>query len=396
MSVFVLRYVRIADLFTTTAKFQQTHEKQVNGRIIVDPDTFLASNPDAMTRLDPDLSLSRDSSSGFSYNNDDYDSLGDLDLSLPAKEAKDERPKQDTFKIYWNDEKYEMSDEQAVIASPYTQGFDLVQKEWIEVLVDDVQDIAWDDTCFDKLAVDENVKSTLITLVELHEESRMKFRDIVARKGVGRVFLLHGPPGAGKTLTAETISEHVRKPLYYATSGELGTDVTQAESSLQKIFNLAQTWAAVLLIDEADVFLARRTPTDIVRNAFVSVFLRTLEYYQGIMILTTNRRHDFDEAFESRIHISIHYELPDATQRAMIWRNMFLSFQPADSFNSDMIEKLARKYEISGREIKNLFSTALAMVGRRPDQLVKLEDIQRLYTLNRPKGESLSRRGTGL
>ena len=181
----------------------------------------------------------------------------------------------------------------------------------------------------------------------------------------------------------ETIAEHVQKPLYCATSRELGTNVTKAEESLEQIFELAQTWKAVLLIDEADVFLAKRTATDIERNAFVSIFLRTLEYYQGIIILTTNRHDDFDEAFESRIHISIHYDLPDTQQRITIWRNLFNKWQNPKDFDDEMIRQLAECYETNGRAINNLFSTALALVG--PGTAVKTEDIERLYKMKGAK-----------
>ena len=178
----------------------------------------------------------------------------------------------------------------------------------------------------------------------------------------------------------------MQKPLYCATSGELGTNVTKAEESLDQIFELAQTWKAVLLIDEADVFLAKRTATDIERNAFVSIFLRTLEYYQGIIILTTNRHEDFDDAFESRIHISIHYDLPDTQQRITIWRNLFNKWQSPKDFDDEMIRQLAERYETNGRAINNLFSTALALVG--PGTAVKAEDIERLYKMNRAKRQT--------
>src|SRR5450755_1316672 len=103
------------------------------------------------------------------------------------------------------------------------------------------------------------------------------------------------------TSMIETIAESTQKPLYWVTSGELGTEVTATDSRLRTIFGLAKAWDAILLLDEADVFLAKRTHTDIVRNAFVSIFLRSIEYYQGILFLTSNRREEFDEAFQSRI-----------------------------------------------------------------------------------------------
>ena len=85
--------------------------------------------------------------------------------------------------------------------------------------------------------------------------------------------------------------------------------------------DMTSTWRAVLLIDEADVFLERRSLHDIHRNAMVSVFLRVLEYYSGILFLTTNRVTTFDDAFKSRIHIPIRYTDLTVDSRRQIWRN---------------------------------------------------------------------------
>lgn len=57
----------------------------------------------------------------------------------------------------------------------------------------------------------------------------------------------------------------------------------EVEDTLQTAFQLAQSWDCIMLLDEADIFLAQRTNQDIERNALVSVFLRVLEYYEGIL-----------------------------------------------------------------------------------------------------------------
>jgi len=111
----------------------------------------------------------------------------------------------------------------------------------------------------------------------------------------------------GKTLTAEGISEFLQKPLYMVGAGKLGTDSRTLETQLSRILDIAHVWGAVLLLDEADVFLERRPVHDLQRNALVSIFLRLLEYFQGILFLTTNRVETFDEAFQSRIHMALRY-----------------------------------------------------------------------------------------
>ncbi|KAL6875816.1 hypothetical protein HDV57DRAFT_510631 [Trichoderma longibrachiatum] len=132
--------------------------------------------------------------------------------------------------------------------------------------------------------------------------------DLIRGKGNGLVILLHGPPGTGKTLTAEAVALENSKPLFPITCGDLGFTPDKVEQSLKDIFRYAHLWDCILLLDEADVFLTRRNVTDVQRNALVSVFLRVLEYYSGILFLTTNRVGAIDEAFRSRIHITLHYK----------------------------------------------------------------------------------------
>jgi len=78
-------------------------------------------------------------------------------------------------------------------------------------------------------------------------------------------------------------------------------------------------WGCVLLLDEADIFLQKRDRADLRRNSLVSVFLRVLEYYSGILFLTTNRVGMFDEAFKSRIHISLYYPPLDRKAYLAMW-----------------------------------------------------------------------------
>lgn len=69
----------------------------------------------------------------------------------------------------------------------------------------------------------------------------------------------------------------MRKPLYVVGAGDLGTDASTLDNALTKIFALIPLWDAVVLIDEADVFLEERGPADLERNAMVAVFLRQIE-----------------------------------------------------------------------------------------------------------------------
>jgi len=68
----------------------------------------------------------------------------------------------------------------------------------------------------------------------------------------------------------ESIAESAHRPLYHVSTGELSVDVSRLEKQLTDIFRLGLRWGAVVLIDEADVLMARRSTTELTRNAIVA------------------------------------------------------------------------------------------------------------------------------
>jgi len=140
--------------------------------------------------------------------------------------------------------------------------------------------VDWNDAAFDGLVLGSKQKKLIHSLVRQHAKKETNFDDIIKGKGQGLIGLLAGTPGCGKTLTAEAVAEVTHKPLYVLSAGELGITPTSLESTLARVLDLAQMWNAVLLLDEAEVFLTQRNTLDVGRNALVSIFLRRLEYYQ--------------------------------------------------------------------------------------------------------------------
>jgi hypothetical protein len=186
----------------------------------------------------------------------------------------------------------------------------------------------------------------------LTAEMDMLMDDIVEGKSGGTTVLCAGPAGVGKTLTAEVYSEIIKRPLYRVHSGQLGLNVAEMEKALKDTLTRAQRWGAVMLIDEADVYIKRRDD-NIAANAVVGVFLRVLEYFNGLLFLTTNRVDDIDEAIISRCIAMIKYYPPDSDDRLKIWQVMSTQFNL--DVKTDLIAQLVEIFpRATGRDIKGL------------------------------------------
>lgn len=262
----------------------------------------------------------------------------------------------------------------------------------------------------------------MLSFVESQLRNKKHFDDVIEGKGIflhfaggggiygkltattvgqGIVILLEGSPGVGKTLTAEartypahtfspppsssrltehtrTVADRLRRPLYAMSIAELGRSAAELESCLTMILEVAVKWDAVVLLDEADVFLEKRRSVgggggnNLERNGIVAIFLRLLEYFRGVLFMTTNRVRAIDPAFQSRIHLQIAYPDLDVAARRQIWERMVAMSTTTTTTDDDEegeeekgrsgigaeeLDRLARA-ELNGREIKNLVKSA--------------------------------------
>jgi Cdc6-like AAA superfamily ATPase len=96
-----------------------------------------------------------------------------------------------------------------------TKGFNLRTKKWVDLNMDQIGPVVWNEKAFDSLVLNKGKKTKeLITALVSKQISSSKSTDVIAGKGNGLILLLHGGPGTGKTLTAEGVAELAKKPLY--------------------------------------------------------------------------------------------------------------------------------------------------------------------------------------
>jgi hypothetical protein len=175
-----------------------------------------------------------------------------------------------------------LTDEHCLLATPWIIGLDLKTKDWAKFCVSDLAPIVWNDAAFEHLVLPNNEKELAWAFVESKALAANDFDDFVQDKGKGVIILMFGPPGVGKTYTAEAVAERSRVPLYAMSAGSLGTSPQQVEAALDRALELCWMWNAMLLLDEADVFLSARTDSDITRNELVAGKFNSSSCYKAL------------------------------------------------------------------------------------------------------------------
>lgn len=259
----------------------------IKGRVVIDtygwnrfePNFAIYTNP--LSEKDTTSSGIRDTSRDDEANNDDDDG----EVSYAGSEVDFDGTFADGDCVDGGDEEAKrppLTEEQKLIASPLVRGYSLKSKQWLNMFVNSVKEIDWQCNAFESLVLPSNQKELILGFTETQRKFKTSFDDVIEGKGKGIILLLCGPPGVGKTLTAESVAEEMRVPLYMMSAGDLGLDPGSVEEKLSDILEMCTKWNAILLLDEADVFLEERSLHELERNKLVTIFLRVLEYYVSI------------------------------------------------------------------------------------------------------------------
>jgi DNA replication protein DnaC len=223
-----------------------------------------------------------------------------------------EAPERDKLQI--------VPDAELHFCAPTVLGYSFTRRKWGRFKPTGFSEIQWSTDAFDYLVLPKPKKTLIRNLVVA--DGKDLVTDVVSGKGGGCLLILYGPPGTGKTLTAEAIADELRRPLMVVSAGELGNSAPDIEQNFTSVLNTARLWNAIMLLDEADVFLDSRSRNDHYHNAIVGTFLRLLEYHHQVIFLTTNRIATLDDAVRSRVSVAIEYPDLNRQTRKDVWRKV--------------------------------------------------------------------------
>jgi hypothetical protein len=243
---------------------------------------------------------------------------------------------------------------------PVVRGFNLSIHEYVDCHIANLDEYQYDEKLIEKLVLPREHKDLVDALTG---GAIKRMADIIKGKAQGIIVLASGKPGTGKTLTAEVYSEAIKRPLYMVQCSQLGTDEEKLEKLLTEVLDRATRWRAILLIDESDVYIHERGD-DIQQNAIVGVFLRLLEYFNGILFLTTNRETIIDDAIISRVTAHVRYDVPDNDEdKKRLWT--ILCTQYGVKVTTVLLNCALKEFpKISGRSIRQLIRLGKFMADR--------------------------------
>jgi hypothetical protein len=252
-----------------------------------------------------------------------------------------------------------------ILLPPTIYGYDMHEHRWRKLLVSNTAPVIWNKNSFEHLVLPQRTKDRLITVVT-SMISNGNVDNSTSGKSDGLVLLLQGARESGKTFAAEAIAEFIERPLHRIDCVDIGNNVEKLERYLQFIFQIRTTWGCVVHLDDANMFIKAG-------NALMSVFLRFLKYYDGILIITSDHSVNMVEVIKSRIHVVLFFGDLDYSGRTKMWRNSVHGLQKTNFVANvdgllDKVTVLA-ELELNARQIRDMIRKAICFANVRGETL---------------------------
>jgi hypothetical protein len=235
--------------------------------------------------------------------------------------------------------------------------------------------MSWDDLVLTPQTKDEidHIKIWLS-----HNASLLEDKNLSRKIKPGYRALFYGPPGTGKTLTVSLLGKEFNKEVYRVDLSQVVSKyIGETEKNLEKIFSKAENKDWILFFDEADALFGKRTNVssshDRFANQEVSYLLQRVEDFPGLLILASNFKNNLDKAFTRRFHAMVHFPMPVAAERLLIWeKSLPQNLLVSDDVN---LNDLAQRYELSGASILNITQFAALKALHRTDNRINSYDL---------------------
>jgi hypothetical protein len=223
---------------------------------------------------------------------------------------------------------------------------------------------SWDDLVVSPATRDE------LWLLERRCRSRERLWDTMPAafgscSGAGVRALFTGSSGTGKSLAARLLAAVLGKDLYrLELSAVVNKYLGETEKNLDRVLTNAEALDVVLLVDEGDALLARRTDVQTANDRYANLetnyLLQRLESFEGIVVVTTNAEQRLDEAFERRLDVVIDFPAPGPQERLSIWD---IHLAPRHAVDDDFLREVAGRCAMAGGQIRNavLHASLLAL-----------------------------------
>lgn len=275
----------------------------------------------------------------------------------------------------------------------FARAFDLAAEAEYVIPTDAMARYVYEPKLRERLVLPET-HSRIIDILTQSTDSALS--DVVHGKSMGNLILCKGEPGMGKTLTAEVISEVLQRPLYVVDAssiiepkkrGDYGMESVPLREHLEDIYSRVRRWDAVLLFDEADVVLGKRGE-DLARNKITAELLRSLENFERLAFLTTNRPDDVDDAIVSRCVAILEYLPPVGEDAVLAWKSLGRLIGE-DAVTDDMARELVGEFpSIPPRDIKQMLNLA-RRVADKESRPVDVDLIRELAVFRSHTPESM-------
>ena len=242
--------------------------------------------------------------------------------------------------------------------------------------------LTWED-----LVVSNATRQELDVLQSWLEHERTLWTDPILQKRIKKGYraLFYGPPGTGKTLAATLLGNRFNKAVYRVDLSQVVSKyIGETEKNLSNLFDIAENKNWILFFDEADALFGKRTSVssshDRYANQDVAYLLQRVEDYNGLVILASNFKNNLDQAFMRRFQSVIHFPMPDAQERLLLWQRTLPKIIPLAADVS--LNELAQRYELTGSSILNIIhiSTIRALAdGQVLTKSLLLDEMRKVY-----------------